>query len=50
MICSVIPLVPIYQLFRKVARLLSVTEELFLRRSFHDNYVPPRVRDATWHW
>ena len=49
-ICIVIPLVPAYQFFRKIARLVSVTEELFFRKSFEDNYVPPRVRAATWHW
>ncbi len=46
----VLPFVPIYQLFRKCARLISVTEELFFRRSFDDNYVPWHVREATWHW
>ncbi len=50
LICSVLPLVPLYQTFRKVVRIVSVTEELFFRRSFDDNYVPPRVRAATWHW
>ena len=50
LICSVLPVVPFYQLFRKVVRLVSVTEELFLRASFQDNYVPSRVREATWHW
>ena len=50
LICTVLPLVPFYQLFQKVARVVSVTEEIFLRKSFEDNYVPARVREATWHW
>ena len=50
LVCSVLPFVPFYQLFRKVVRLVSVTEELFLRKSFEGNYVPARVREATWHW
>ncbi len=50
LICSILPLVPVYQFYRKVVRLVSVTEELFFRKSFEDNYVPPKVREATWHW
>jgi len=50
LICAALPLVPLYQLFQKVARVVSVTEEIFLRKSFEDNYVPPHVRQATWHW
>jgi cellulose synthase/poly-beta-1,6-N-acetylglucosamine synthase-like glycosyltransferase len=49
-ICLIAPLVPIYGFFRKIVRLRSLTEELFFRTSFEDNYVPPRVRAATWHW
>lgn len=49
-ICSVLPLMPVFQLVRKTARIISIAEECFFRRSFQDNYVPPRVRAATWHW
>jgi cellulose synthase/poly-beta-1,6-N-acetylglucosamine synthase-like glycosyltransferase len=50
LICAILPLVPVYQLFQKVVRLVAVSEELFLRRSLEDNFYPARVRDATWHW
>lgn len=45
-----IPLVPIYYLFLRTATMVAVLEEMFTRRSFRDNFVPPRVRNATWHW
>jgi cellulose synthase/poly-beta-1,6-N-acetylglucosamine synthase-like glycosyltransferase len=50
MIYAVFFLVPAYQLTLLVVRLVATTEEIFLRKSFQDNYVPQRVRDATWHW
>lgn len=46
----VIPLVPFYYLFLRAATMVAVVEEMFTRRSFRDNFVPPRVRQATWHW
>lgn len=46
----VIPLVPFYYLFLRIATMVAVVEELFTRRSFRDNFVPQRVRKATWHW
>lgn len=49
-ICLILPFYPLYHLADKVVRLVSVTEELFLRGSYHDDYVPARVREATWHW
>ena len=33
-----------------LVRLFATTEELFFRGSYHDNYVPEKVRQATWHW
>jgi hypothetical protein len=39
-----------YRFLQKIIRLLSVTEEFFLRRSYHDKYVPRRVGDATIQW
>jgi cellulose synthase/poly-beta-1,6-N-acetylglucosamine synthase-like glycosyltransferase len=48
--CAVWPLVPFYSLFLRVVRLVAVTQELFWRRSFQDNFVPERVREKTWHW
>jgi cellulose synthase/poly-beta-1,6-N-acetylglucosamine synthase-like glycosyltransferase len=50
LICAVFPLVPFYQLFLLAVRLWATTEEIFFRASFRDNYVPEKVRRATWHW
>jgi cellulose synthase/poly-beta-1,6-N-acetylglucosamine synthase-like glycosyltransferase len=50
LICGVFFLVPLYQLLLLVVRLVATTEEIFLRKSFQDNYVPPKVRAATWRW
>ena len=49
-VCLVAPLQTIYRSWLCVARLVSITEEAFFRRSFQDNYVPPKVRAATIHW
>ncbi len=46
----VVPITPIYKFCERFVRLVSITEEFFFRRSFDDNYVPPRVRRATVHW
>jgi len=48
--CVVTPFHPVYRFWLCLARLVSVTEEALFRRSFHDNYVPPKVRAATIHW
>jgi hypothetical protein len=37
-------------MFLKVASVVAVTEEIFFRQSFRDNFVPQHVREATWHW
>lgn len=47
---AVVPLLPFYALFLRAATLTAITEEFFTRRSFRDNFVPQRVREATWHW
>ena len=44
------PLMPMYYAYQKVVTLIAITEELFLRKSFESNFVPERVRKATWHW
>ncbi|MCI0456751.1 MAG: glycosyltransferase [Gemmataceae bacterium] len=49
-ICGVFFLLPFYQLVLLTVRLVATTEEIFLRKSFADNYVPAKVRTATWHW
>lgn len=44
------PLMPFYYAYQKVVTLIAIAEELFLRKSFDSNFVPERVRKATWHW
>ena len=46
----ILPLMPLYYLFLRAATLAALLEEFFTRRSFRDNFVPERVRKATWHW
>jgi cellulose synthase/poly-beta-1,6-N-acetylglucosamine synthase-like glycosyltransferase len=48
--CIVLPLMPFFALFMRAATFVAVTEEIFTRRSFKDNFVPPHVRRVTWHW
>jgi cellulose synthase/poly-beta-1,6-N-acetylglucosamine synthase-like glycosyltransferase len=50
LICTVFPLVPFYQTLMLAVRLWATVEEIFFRGSFHDPYVPLKVRRATWHW
>ena len=44
------PLMPAYYAYQKCVTLVAITEEILFRRSFRDNFVPERVRNATWHW
>ncbi len=44
------PLMPLYHVLLKFVSLIAVTEEIFTRRSFRDNFVPIHVRESTWHW
>ncbi len=44
------PLMPVYFLAQKMVTCWAITEELILRRSYQDNFVPERVRRVTWHW
>lgn len=46
----VAPLMPLYYLFLKASQVWAITEEIFTRRSFRDNFVPEHVRQVTWHW
>jgi cellulose synthase/poly-beta-1,6-N-acetylglucosamine synthase-like glycosyltransferase len=46
----IFPLLPFYYLYLRAATITAVTEEFLFRRSFRDNFVPERVRNATWHW
>ena len=50
LISMVFFLVPFYQMVLLAVRLVATTEEIFLRKSYQDNYVPARVREATWRW
>jgi cellulose synthase/poly-beta-1,6-N-acetylglucosamine synthase-like glycosyltransferase len=50
LVCCVFFLVPFYQLLLLAVRLVATTEEIFFRKSFQDNFVPLRVRKATWRW
>lgn len=49
-LAAISPLMPIYYAYQKVVTLIAITEELFFRKSFQSNFVPERVRNATWHW
>jgi cellulose synthase/poly-beta-1,6-N-acetylglucosamine synthase-like glycosyltransferase len=50
LVCSIFFLVPLYQFALLIMRLFANTEELLVRGSFKDNYVPEKVRAATWRW
>ncbi len=49
-VCAVLPFVPLYQLFLMGVRVVANTQELLFRSSYEDNYVPKKVREATWRW
>jgi len=49
-ICSMLPFAPLYRIFLKAATATAITQELLFRKSYRDNFVPKRVREATWHW
>lgn len=44
------PLMPLYHVFLRAVMFVGVLEELFLRRSRRDNFVPEHVQHATWRW
>jgi cellulose synthase/poly-beta-1,6-N-acetylglucosamine synthase-like glycosyltransferase len=46
----VIPIMPLYQFYQRFVTSFAIIEEILVRRSFTDTYVPKHVRDATWHW
>ena len=49
-VCLVFPFMPFFQMVLMAVRIIANTQELVLRSSFKDNYVPEHVRHATWHW
>lgn len=46
----VLPLYPLYQVFMKAVNIFALTREIFFRESGDDNFVPLKVRTATWRW
>jgi cellulose synthase/poly-beta-1,6-N-acetylglucosamine synthase-like glycosyltransferase len=46
----VLPLYPLYQVYLKFVNLVALTREIFFRDSGEDNFVPLKVRSATWRW
>lgn len=46
----VLPLYPLYQVFMKFVNLVTLTREIFFHESGDDNFVPLKVRNATWRW
>ena len=46
----VLPLYPMYQVFMKAVNLFALTREIFFREFGDDNFVPLKVRNATWRW
>lgn len=49
-LCIVLPLYPLYQVYMKAVDVVAVTQEIVWHTSSQDNFVPKRVRDATWQW
>jgi biofilm PGA synthesis N-glycosyltransferase PgaC len=49
-LAAISPLMPVYYAYQKIVTLIAITEELLFRKSFQSNFVPERVRNATWHW
>ncbi len=45
-----LPLYPLYQVFMKGVNLFALTREIFFKESGDDNFVPLKVRNATWRW
>ena len=46
----VLPLMPLYQLYQRCVTTRAIFEEMLLRQSFRDSFVPAHVREATWKW
>lgn len=49
-ICLAIPFIPIYKFAIRLVYVVAMIEEIFMRRSYEDPYVPRRVRESTIHW
>jgi biofilm PGA synthesis N-glycosyltransferase PgaC len=44
------PLMPVYHVVLRGVMFLAVIEEALSRQSYRDGFVPPHVRQSTWHW
>lgn len=49
-LCLVLPFYPFYQVYMKAVNLFALTREIFFKASGDDNFVPLKVRQATWRW
>lgn len=49
-LCLVLPFYPLYQVYMKTVNLFALTREIFFHDSGDDNFVPLKVRQATWRW
>lgn len=45
-----LPILPLYQFYQRCVTTWAIVEEMLLRRSFSDGFVPAHVRNATWKW
>lgn len=50
LLCTVLPLYPLYQVFMKAVDVFALVKEILFRDSGNDNFVPLHVRKATWRW
>lgn len=50
LLCMVLPLYPLYQVFMKAVDIFALTREILFHQSGRDNFVPIHVRSATWCW
>ncbi|MEZ6129708.1 MAG: hypothetical protein R3C59_13580 [Planctomycetaceae bacterium] len=49
-LCMVLPFYPMYQVYMKAVNVFALTREILFRVSGDDNFVPLKVRQATWRW
>ncbi|MEZ6124971.1 MAG: glycosyltransferase family 2 protein [Planctomycetaceae bacterium] len=50
LLIMVLPLYPLYQVYMKAVNIFTLTREICFRESGDDNFVPVKVRQATWRW
>lgn len=49
-LCLALPFYPFYQVFMKAVNVFALPREIFFHSSGDDNFVPLKVRQATWRW